>query len=153
MLAQYLHGDGASTDADGGFDTGDIATIDPHGYVRITDRTKDVIKSGGEWISSIELENAALGHADVAEAAAVGLPHPKWDERPVLVVVPKAEAAPSAAAILEVVAGRCAKWQVPEDVVFVEELPHTATGKISKRHLRERLAQMGYVLPSAQGSN
>ena len=114
----------------------------------ITDRSKDVIKSGGEWISSIELENAALGHSDVAEAAAVGVPHPKWDERPILIVVRKDGTDPDPAEILSIVAQRCAKWQVPDDVVFMDEIPHTATGKISKLQLREHLDKIGYALPA-----
>ncbi len=147
VIQRYLHADTASTDAEGWFDTGDIATIDPHGYVRITDRSKDLIKSGGEWISSIELENAALNHPDVAEAAAIGVPHPKWDERPILVVVRKPDTDPVPETILETIAARFAKWQVPDDVVFMDEIPHTATGKISKRHLREKLTEMNYRLP------
>lgn len=148
VLQRYIHADTTATDAEGWFDTGDVATIDPNGYVRITDRSKDLIKSGGEWISSIELENAALNHKDVAEAAAIGVPHPKWDERPVLVVVRKPGTDPEPKTILETVAQRCAKWQVPDDVIFLDELPHTATGKISKRHLRDQLTEMSYTLPA-----
>ncbi|RED14192.1 long-chain-fatty-acid--CoA ligase [Pontivivens insulae] len=147
IVGSYLHSGESATDADGWFDTGDVATIDRHGYVRITDRSKDVIKSGGEWISSIDLENAAVGHADVAEAAAVGIPHPKWDERPILVVVPVPGTSPAKEDILSLVAAKFAKWQVPDDVVFVEELPHTATGKISKLTLRDQLKARGYTLP------
>lgn len=124
---------------DGFFDTGDVATIDRFGNMQVVDRAKDVIKSGGEWISSIDLENAAVSHPDVAEAAAIGVPHPKWDERPLLVVVPKPGREPDKAAILAHLAQRFAKWQVPDDVVFVEEIPHTATGKISKVELRRRI--------------
>ncbi|MEO1549758.1 MAG: long-chain-fatty-acid--CoA ligase [Pseudomonadota bacterium] len=147
VVARYLKAEAEATQ-DGWFDTGDVATITPHGYMAITDRSKDVIKSGGEWISSIELENAALGHADVAEAAAVGIPHPKWDERPILVVVRKPGTDPDKSAILAVVAQRFAKWQVPDDVVFMDQLPHTATGKISKLELRAALKGQGYRLPS-----
>ena len=111
------------------FDTGDVATIDENGYMAVTDRSKDVIKSGGEWISSIDLENAAVAHEDVAEAAAVGVAHEKWGERPILVVVVKPGASPDKKSILAQVAAKVAKWQVPDDVLFWEEIPHTATGK------------------------
>ena len=124
-------------DRDGWFDTGDIATIDPLGYMQITDRAKDVIKSGGEWISSIEIENIALGCAGVAEAAVIGLPHVKWGERPLLVVVREAGSEIGKDAVLEFLKGKIASWWMPDDVVFVDELPHTATGKIQKRDLRE----------------
>ncbi|WP_316015559.1 long-chain-fatty-acid--CoA ligase [Roseobacter sp. HKCCA0434] len=147
VVGEYLHAGKSATDAEGWFDTGDVATIDANGYVRITDRSKDVIKSGGEWISSIDLENAAVSHPEVAEAAAIGVAHPKWDERPVLVVVPRPGASPDKQSILDTVARKFAKWQVPDDVIFVEELPHTATGKISKLTLRDRLAEMNYTLP------
>ena len=123
---------------DGWLRTGDIASIDPDGYVTIRDRAKDVIKSGGEWISSIDLENAAVAHPDVAEAAAIGVPHPVWSERPVLFVVAKAGRAVDEATILAFLAGRVAKWSIPDRVLVVDELPHTATGKVSKRTLRER---------------
>jgi acyl-CoA synthetase (AMP-forming)/AMP-acid ligase II len=122
----------------GFFDTGDIVTIDPNGYMSITDRSKDVIKSGGEWISSIELENLAVGHPDVAEAAVIGIAHPKWDERPLLVVVPKAGCTPEKAEILAFMRPSIAKWWLPDDVVLVEEIPHTATGKIQKTRLRDQ---------------
>ena len=149
IVRRYLKQEQDTIDGDSWFDTGDAATIDPLGYVRITDRFKDVIKSGGEWISSIEMENYALGHPDVAEAAAVGIPHPKWDERPVLVVVKTPGGNPSKEAILDLCAKKFAKWQVPDDVVFVDEIPHTATGKISKLTLRQKLAEMGYKHPEA----
>ena len=123
---------------DGWFDTGDVATIDPAGYLQITDRTKDVIKSGGEWISSIELETLAAGHPAVAEAAVIGVPHPKWSERPLLVVVRKPGETVSRDDLLAYLAGRVASWWVPDDVVFVASLPHTGTGKVSKRELREQ---------------
>ncbi|PSC04690.1 long-chain fatty acid--CoA ligase [Alsobacter soli] len=135
----YFRGEGGQIlDEDGWFDTGDVATIDPHGYMQITDRAKDVIKSGGEWISSIDLENLAVGHPDVAEAAVIGIAHPKWDERPLLVIVPKPDAQPDKEKILAFMQGRIAKWWMPDDVVFVPEIPHTATGKIQKMALRDR---------------
>ncbi len=120
------------------FPTGDVATIDPDGYMQITDRSKDVIKSGGEWISSIDLENIAMAHPAVHEAAAISCRHPKWDERPLLIVVKKPGAEASAADILGFFEGRIAKWQIPDEVVFVAEIPHTATGKIQKLKLREQ---------------
>ena len=147
VVERYLKADTTALDGDSWFDTGDVATMDENGYVRITDRSKDVIKSGGEWISSIDLENAALNHPDVAEAAAIGVAHPKWDERPVLVVVAKEGKTPDALSILDTVGARCAKWQKPDDVIFVDALPHTATGKISKLLLRQIIAEMDYKLP------
>lgn len=127
-------------DADGWFDTGDVATIDPHGVMTITDRSKDVIKSGGEWISSIELENTAVGHPGVAEAAVIGREHPKWTERPLLIVVTKEQQAVSKDELLAWFDGRVASWWKPDDVAFVEALPHTATGKIDKLSLRKQFA-------------
>jgi fatty-acyl-CoA synthase len=142
----YYGGAGAEQfDAEGWFDTGDVAHIDPDGYMQVTDRAKDVIKSGGEWISTIELENLAVGHPDIAEAAVIGVEHPKWAERPLLVVVPKPGRTPSKAAILALFEGRVAKWWIPDDVAFVEEIPHTATGKIKKTELRRRFGT--YRLP------
>jgi fatty-acyl-CoA synthase len=123
---------------DGWFPTGDVGTLDEDGYLQITDRSKDVIKSGGEWISSIELENIAVGHPGVVEAAVIGVRHPKWDERPLLIVVKKPEAKLTREALLAFFEGRTARWCIPDDVIFVDELPHTATGKLSKRTLRER---------------
>jgi fatty-acyl-CoA synthase len=134
-------------DEEGYFDTGDVATIDPDGYMQITDRAKDVIKSGGEWISSIDLENLAVGHPDVAEAAVIGIHHPKWDERPLLVVVKKEGREPQPNEILKFMDGKIAKWWMPDDVQFVGEIPHTATGKINKLKLRE--AFRDYRLPTA----
>jgi fatty-acyl-CoA synthase len=134
-------------DAQGYFDTGDVGTIDACGYLNITDRSKDVIKSGGEWISSIELENLAVGHPHVAEAAVIGVRHPKWDERPLLVVVRKAGQEVSREELLAYLDGKVAKWWMPDDVAFVAEIPHTATGKIQKTVLREQFKN--YVLPSA----
>ncbi|WP_332681722.1 long-chain-fatty-acid--CoA ligase [Bosea sp. (in: a-proteobacteria)] len=132
-------------DAHGFFDTGDVATIDRHGYMQVTDRSKDVIKSGGEWISSIDLENLAIGHPDVAEAAVIGVAHPKWDERPLLVIVPKPGRAPGKEEMLAFMTGKVAKWWLPDDVVLVEAIPHTATGKIQKTALREMFKE--YRLP------
>jgi acyl-CoA synthetase (AMP-forming)/AMP-acid ligase II len=125
-----------SHDENGYFGTGDVASMDADGYMKITDRTKDVIKSGGEWISSIDLENAAVGHPGVAEAAVIGVPHPKWTERPLLIVVREAGTDAPKEDILQFLEGKVAKWWIPEDVQFVNELPHTATGKISKKDLR-----------------
>ena len=133
-------------DAEGWFRTGDVCAIDPTGHMMITDRIKDLIKSGGEWISSIDLENTAMGHPDVAEAAAIAMPHPKWTERPMLVVVPRDGAALTRDDVLAYLDGKIVKWWMPDDVVFTDELPHTATGKVSKRRLRERYAD--HVLPS-----
>ena len=135
---------GTHTD-DGWFDTGDVATIDPQGYMAITDRTKDVIKSGGEWISSIELENAAMGHPAVAEAAVIGVAHPKWTERPLLVVVKAEGQEIGKQELLDFFKGKVADWWIPNDVAFVDELPHTATGKIKKIELRQQFAD--YALP------
>jgi 3-(methylthio)propionyl---CoA ligase len=125
---------------DGWFNTGDVATICPMGYLQITDRTKDVIKSGGEWISSIELENLAVAHPAVAQAAVIAIHHPKWQERPLLVIVRKAGQAVTREELLSFYEGKVAKWCIPDDVVFVEQLPLTATGKISKLQLRQRLS-------------
>ncbi len=134
-------------DEDGFFDTGDVATIDRHGYMQITDRSKDVIKSGGEWISSIDVENLAVGHPKVAEAAVIGVAHPKWAERPLLVVVLKEGQTATKEEMLGFLEGKIAKWWMPDDVVFVTAIPHTATGKIQKTTLREQFTD--YVLPTA----
>lgn len=148
VAASYYGGDGAEQfDAEGWFDTGDVAHIDPHGYMQITDRAKDVIKSGGEWISTIDLENLAVGHPDVAEAAVIGVAHPKWDERPLLIIVRKPGREPTREAILGFMDGKIAKWWMPDDVVFVDAIPHTATGKIQKTALRAQYA--GHRLPTA----
>ena len=145
----YFKGEGGQIlDKDGFFDTGDVATIDEHGFMQITDRSKDVIKSGGEWISSIEIENIAVGHPQVLEAAVIGIAHPKWDERPLLIVIRKPGADLTKAAMLEYMQGKIAKWWMPDDVAFVDAIPHTATGKIQKRELREQFKS--YVLPSAK---
>jgi fatty-acyl-CoA synthase len=148
VSSSYYKGRGAEQfDAEGWFDTGDVAHVDPHGYMQITDRAKDVIKSGGEWISSIDIENLAVGHPDVAEAAVIGVAHPKWDERPLLVVVVKEGRSPSKESILGFLEGKIAKWWMPDDVMFIDEIPHTATGKIQKTALRETLKD--YSLPTA----
>jgi fatty-acyl-CoA synthase len=142
----YKQDDESSHDDNGWFETGDVATIDEDGYMQITDRTKDVIKSGGEWISSIELENVAVGHPRVVEAAVIGVPHPKWSERPLMVIVKEAGAQLEKNDILDYMNGKVAKWWLPDDVVFVDDIPHTATGKISKLQLREQFAD--YSLPA-----
>ncbi len=138
VISGYYENPEASAAAmeDGWFRTGDVANIDPDGFLQITDRAKDLIKSGGEWISSIDLENAVMGHPAVAQAAAIAMPHPKWLERPMLVVIPRESAAPDKAEILDYLADKVAKWWLPDDVVFVESFPMTATGKVSKARLR-----------------
>ena len=145
----YFRVDTDILDENGYFDTGDVATIDPHGYMRITDRSKDVIKSGGEWISSIDLENLAVGHPAIAEAAVIGVYHPKWDERPLLIVQLKQGAKATREEILKFMDGKIAKWWMPDDVAFVEGIPHTATGKILKTELREQFKS--YSFPNAAG--
>jgi fatty-acyl-CoA synthase len=151
VAKSYFKSDGGDMlDPDGFFDTGDVATMDPHGYMQITDRAKDVIKSGGEWISSIDLENLAIGHPAVAEAAVIGVKHPKWDERPLLVVVLKQGKGATRDEILDFMRGKIANWWMPDDVVFMPEIPHTATGKILKTALREPMTD--YVLPTAAAS-
>src|SRR5258706_1019438 len=148
IVREYYRGEGGNTlTADGWFPTGDVATVDADGYVQITDRSKDVIKSGGEWISSIELENTAVAHPAIAEAAVIGVPHPKWDERPLLIVVKKKDAQLTREELLKFFEGKVAKWWLPDDVVFVEQLPHTATGKLLKTKLREDFKN--YKLPTA----
>ena len=139
VAGSYYGGAGAEQfDDEGWFDTGDVAHIDADGYMQITDRAKDVIKSGGEWISTIDLENLAVGHPDVVEAAVIGITHPKWDERPLLVIVRKPDSDPGKDDILGFMEGKIAKWWMPDDVAFVDEIPHTATGKIQKMELREQ---------------
>jgi len=123
-------------DEDGFFDTGDVSSLDPDGYMAIVDRSKDVIKSGGEWISSIDLENVAVGHPDILEAGVIGIHHPKWQERPLLICVASGENPPSKQSVLDFLDGKIAKWWMPDDVVFIDEMPHTATGKILKLELR-----------------
>ena len=147
ITSGYFKGEGGKVvDAEGWFDTGDVATLDPEGYMQITDRAKDVIKSGGEWISSIDLENVAVGHPEVIEAAVIGIAHPKWDERPLLVVIRKAGSTLSKDDLLKFMDGKIAKWWMPDDVAFVDDIPHTATGKIQKVALRERFKD--YRLPT-----
>ncbi|WP_444921035.1 long-chain fatty acid--CoA ligase [Microbulbifer sp. CnH-101-G] len=141
VCERYYKAEESALTADGWFDTGDVATIDPAGYLTITDRTKDVIKSGGEWISSIELENFAMTLEDVAEAAVIGVPHEKWAERPLLIVVPETGKEPEAEKILSAYHGRFAKWWIPDDCIITAEIPHTATGKISKKDLRQQFSQ------------
>jgi fatty-acyl-CoA synthase len=150
VTKSYFKEDHEVLDDEGYFDTGDVSTIDPYGYMQITDRAKDVIKSGGEWISSIEIENLAVGHPKVAEAAVIGLRHPKWDERPLLVVVPKKDETASREELLAFLEGKIANWWIPDDVAFVDEIPHTSTGKIQKTALRERFKD--YVFPTAAAS-
>jgi fatty-acyl-CoA synthase len=148
VISRYFARDDSPL-VDGWFPTGDVATIDPDGFLHITDRSKDVIKSGGEWISSIDLENIAVAHPAVAEAACIACPHPKWTERPLLVVVRRDGAELTRDALLAFYEGKVAKWWIPDDVVFVGELPHTATGKLQKLRLREMFKD--HVLPSASG--
>ena len=152
VVSDYFRGEGGNPlqrDGQGleWFPTGDVATIDPDGYMQITDRSKDVIKTGAEWISSIDLENTAMAHPAVAEAAVISVAHPKWDERPLLVVVKKEGERVSREELLEFYQGKVAKWWIPDDVVFVDELPHTATGKLLKTKLREDFKE--YKLPTA----
>ena len=134
---RYYKFDEDAIDADGWFDTGDISSIDPDGYMTIVDRAKDVIKSGGEWISSVDLENAAQGHPDVTQACVIGVAHPKWDERPLLLVVP-ANDKKDKESIFAYLEDKIAKWWKPDDIVFVDELPIGATGKVLKIDLREQ---------------
>ncbi len=139
VISSYFKGAGGDVlDKDGWFGTGDVASIDTDGYVQLTDRLKDVIKSGGEWISSIEIENLAVGHPDVHEAAVIAVDHPTWQERPLLLVQCKPGRTPGKEAILSFLSGKIAKWWMPDDVVFVDQLPHTATGKLLKTRLREQ---------------
>ena len=148
ITSGYFKGEGGQVlDKDGWFATGDVATIDSDGYMQITDRSKDVIKSGGEWISSIDLENAAMAHPAVAEAAVICIAHPKWDERPLLIVHKKPDASIDKKELIEFLGSKVAKWWLPDDVQFVEAIPHTATGKILKTKLRETFKD--YKLPTA----
>ena len=137
VIERYFKSDESALDADGWLDTGDVATIDEDGFMQITDRSKDLIKSGGEWISSIDIENTAVGHPDVNLAACIGASHPKWEERPLLLVVKQEGSDPTIESIREQIASVHAKWQVPDDVVFLDEMPLTATGKIDKKPLRK----------------
>ena len=147
VIREYFKGEGGDPLVDGWFPTGDVATIDADGYMSITDRSKDVIKSGGEWISSIDLENLAVSHPAVAEAACIAAYHPKWDERPLLVVIRKPGTEVTREELMTFFEGKIAKWWLPDDIVFVAELPHTATGKLQKMKIREQFR--GYKLPSA----
>jgi acyl-CoA synthetase (AMP-forming)/AMP-acid ligase II len=146
ILSDYYESGQGSPLVDGWFPTGDVATIDPQGFMQITDRSKDVIKSGGEWISSIDIENIAMAFPGVMMAACIGVPHPKWDERPIIVVVRKPDTEVDKAALLASYEGKVAKWQTPDDVVFVEAIPLGATGKMQKMVLREQLKD--YQLPN-----
>jgi fatty-acyl-CoA synthase len=145
VVQRYFGADADAVDAEGWFDTGDVAMLHGDGTMQITDRSKDVIKSGGEWISSVDLENAAVGCPGVAEAAAIGVYHPKWDERPLLIVVRKPGSEVGEQAILAHLAGHVAKWWLPDAIVFVDELPHTATGKLLKTALRDRFKDFALV--------
>ena len=145
IISDYFKGEGGSPLVDGWFPTGDVATIDAEGYMQITDRSKDVIKSGGEWISSIDVENIAMAHPAVAMAACIGMKHPKWDERPIIAVVKKPGSEVTREELLAFFEGKTAKWQIPDDVVFVDAIPLGGTGKMQKTKLRELLAD--YKLP------
>jgi fatty-acyl-CoA synthase len=149
VVREYFRGEGGEIlDEEGFFDTGDVATIDPLGFMQITDRAKDVIKSGGEWISSIEIENIAAGHPKALLAAVIGVAHPKWDERPLLLVRLKDGESATREEFLAFLDGKIARWWMPDDVVFVDDIPLGATGKIDKKLIRQRLE--GYVLPTAK---
>ena len=149
VVERYFKHDESALDDKGWFDTGDVASIDADGNMTITDRTKDVIKSGGEWISSIDLENCAMGHPEVAEAAVIGIAHPKWDERPLLLVIRAAGSQVSGAEVIDYMDGKIAKWWMPDEVVFVDELPYTATGKIHKLKIREQFADFKFAAADA----
>jgi fatty-acyl-CoA synthase len=146
IIREYYKQEGPSPLLDGWFPTGDVATIDEDGFMQITDRSKDVIKSGGEWISSIDIENIAMAHPDILMAACIGMPHPKWDERPVVCVVKKPGAELLGSDLLKFYEGKTAKWQIPDDVIFVDAIPLGATGKMLKTKLRTQLAD--YKLPN-----
>ncbi|WP_225206334.1 long-chain fatty acid--CoA ligase [Novosphingobium huizhouense] len=150
VVKRYFKAEKDATDDEQWFDTGDVAVIHPDGTLQLTDRTKDVIKSGGEWISSVELENAAIGHPAVAEAAAIGIYHPKWDERPLLIVVRKPGVACESEEIRSFLGQHVAKWWVPDAIAFVDAIPHTGTGKISKKDLREQFRD--YAWPELSGA-
>jgi fatty-acyl-CoA synthase len=146
IISKYFKREHEDLLIDGWFHTGDVATIDADGFLQITDRSKDVIKSGGEWISSIDVENIAMAHPAIAMAACIAVPHPKWDERPLLVAVKKPGSEIDREQLLAFFSGKLAKWQVPDDVVFVDAIPLGATGKMQKGLLRERFKD--YVLPA-----
>jgi fatty-acyl-CoA synthase len=148
-IAREYYNDPRSGDSftkDGWLRTGDVATVDERGYIRLVDRTKDLIKSGGEWISSVELENEIMAHPKVAEAAVVGVAHEKWQERPLACVVARPGEALSKQELLDFLSARIPKWWMPDDVVFIDEVPKTSVGKFSKKTLRDRFAD--YVLPT-----
>jgi 3-(methylthio)propionyl---CoA ligase len=148
VVREYFKGEGGHPlTADGWFPTGDVATIDADGFMQITDRSKDVIKSGGEWISSIDIENIAMAHPAILMAACIGMPHPKWDERPIVAVVKRPGMEVSRDELVKFYDGKTAKWQIPDDVVFVDAIPMGATGKMQKMKLREQLKD--YKLPVA----
>lgn len=143
VLGSYFHREGdGSLDAEGYFDTGDLALISPQGYMKITDREKDVIKSGGEWISSIDLENTVLAHPHILEAAVIAMPHPKWEERPLLLAVAKEDTGLDKQQVLDFLDGKIARWWTPDEVLFIDGLPHTATGKVNKRALKEQYGNL-----------
>ena len=137
IASGYYKGEGGDLLAQGWFPTGDVGTLDAYGYLKIKDRTKDVIKSGGEWISSIDLENAIVAHPSVSMAAVIGVHHPKWQERPLMIVVPAPGRQPQKTELIEFLSDKVAKWWLPDDIVIVDEIPLTATGKIKKKDLRE----------------
>jgi fatty-acyl-CoA synthase len=138
VVGRYYLAEEPATDEWGWFDTGDVAVIDEFGYMKITDRAKDVIKSGGEWISSVDLENAAMGHPDVDMAAVIGIPHPKWEERPLLIIKLRPGRELDRQGVLDFLAEKVARWWLPEEIVVVDDIPMTATGKINKRALRDQ---------------
>ena len=146
ICSSYFKGEGSESFIGGWFRTGDVATLDPEGFMQIVDRSKDVIKSGGEWISSIDLENIAVGHPEVVEACVIAVPHPKWDERPLLLIVKTEDSALDRDAVMAFLNGKVVKWWLPDDIVFVAELPHTATGKLLKSQLRNEYRD--YALPT-----
>jgi len=149
VVKRYFKQDQDCVDADQWFDTGDMATIHPDGTIQITDRAKDVIKSGGEWISSIEIENTAVACPGVAEAAAIGIPHPKWDERPLLLIVRDPGSELCEADVRSFLSGQMAKWWMPDAIEFVDALPHTATGKLSKKDLRDKYRDYRFATAEA----
>ncbi len=151
VIGGYLHADAPDRFTDGWFRTGDVATIDHEGYIQIVDRTKDLVKSGGEWISSVELENAIMGHPDVLEAAVIAVPHERWGERPLALVVPRQDTSPTEQDILDFIRPRIARFAVPDEVAFIEEIPKTSVGKFNKKVLRERYhAEMAQPSPGGK---
>ena len=148
IISGYYKNESADSFIDGWFDTGDVATIDENNYLTIVDRSKDVIKSGGEWISSIDLENVAVGHPELAECCVIGARHPKWDERPILLAIKTPGASVSEQDVLNYLDDKIVKWWMPDAVIFVEELPHTATGKLHKLPLRQQYEN--YLLENQQ---